>query len=89
MEATASQALADLERHAEAAEAARAGLARNPDAVGLLYPRCAGGAEVQLYVVKGGGHTWPPHRPQVTAGGAATGDLDATRVIVDSFFPQG
>jgi polyhydroxybutyrate depolymerase len=51
------------------------------------YPRCTGGAAVQLYVIKGGGHTWPPRSPQVVAGGQATGNLDATRVIVDFFLP--
>ncbi len=54
-----------------------------------VYPGCAGGAKVELYVVRGGGHAWPPRRPRVAAGGVASGNLDATRVIVDFFFPQG
>ncbi|MCS6883466.1 MAG: hypothetical protein RMK84_14760 [Oscillochloridaceae bacterium] len=53
-----------------------------------VYPRCASGAEVQLYIVRGGGHAWPPRQPRVAAGGAASGNLDATRIIVDFFFPQ-
>jgi len=48
------------------------------------YSGCAGGAEVVLYRVDGGGHTWPgssyPLSPTL---GATSEDLDASRAIVD------
>lgn len=45
-------------------------------------------APVQAYIVRGGGHTWPPHPGQLPAAGAQSRNLDATRVIVDFFFPE-
>ena len=51
------------------------------------YSRCSGGAEVQLYRMEGGGHTWPGG-PQQTAPrvvGRVSRDVDATDAIW-SFF---
>ena len=52
------------------------------------YLNCAGGAQVVAYIVHNGGHTWPPRPPQLPAAGAQSRNLDATRLIVDFFFPQ-
>jgi len=52
------------------------------------YPNCAGAAQVKAYVIRNGGHTWPPRESQVRAGGQATGNLDATKVIVEFFLPD-
>ncbi|MBI5294516.1 MAG: dienelactone hydrolase family protein [Chloroflexi bacterium] len=51
------------------------------------YANCAGGAQVKAYIVQNGGHTWPPRESQLEAGGQATGNLDATQIIVDFFLP--
>lgn len=51
------------------------------------YPGCVGGAQVQLYVVRGGGHVWPPRSPQTPSAGTASANLDATRTITDFFLP--
>jgi poly(3-hydroxybutyrate) depolymerase len=29
-----------------------------------VYPGCRAGTEVTWYEIQGGGHRWPPHRPQ-------------------------
>lgn len=50
------------------------------------YLNCVS-APVQAYIVKGGGHTWPPLPGQLPAAGAQSKNLNATRVIVDFFFP--
>jgi polyhydroxybutyrate depolymerase len=45
---------------------------------------CPGGATVQLYVVEGGGHTWPGSQfsqAGVAALGPTTFDIDANQVI--------
>ncbi len=34
-----------------------------PDVSRIEYPRCAEGAAVILYVIHGGGHTWPGGKP--------------------------
>jgi len=52
------------------------------------YPDCQNGSQVVAYVMVAGGHTWPPHSPQLSVGGQATGNLDATQVIVDFFLPE-
>lgn len=44
------------------------------------------GCDVTGYVVRNGGHTWPPHRGQLRASGQPTGNLDATSVIAEAFF---
>ena len=49
----------------------------------ISYSRCSGGADVQLYRIEGGGHTWPGG-PQQTAPrvvGRVSRDVDATDVI--------
>lgn len=50
------------------------------------YANCTNGAQVQLYVMKGGGHVWAPRTSQIASGGKTTGNLDATRLIVEFFF---
>lgn len=52
------------------------------------HPDCKSGATVVAYIVQGGGHTWPPLPAQLAASGAQTRNLDATRTIVDAFFPE-
>ncbi len=42
------------------------------------YPECRGGAEVELCVVAGGGHTWPGARLDISGLGHSTEDLNAT-----------
>ncbi len=51
------------------------------------YVNCAGRAQVVAYIVHNGGHTWPPRPGQLPAAGAQSRNLDATRLIVDFFFP--
>jgi polyhydroxybutyrate depolymerase len=48
------------------------------------YSGCAGNAEVLLYSVEGGGHTWPGGRP-VRFVGHTTDDIDATEAMWDFF----
>jgi polyhydroxybutyrate depolymerase len=48
------------------------------------YPGCAGGAEVVLCIVDGGGHTWPGGF-QVPELGKTSIDLDATAMMWDFF----
>ncbi len=45
------------------------------------------GSTVVAFIVYGGGHTWPPLPGQLPVAGARSQNLDATRVIVDFFFP--
>jgi polyhydroxybutyrate depolymerase len=57
------------------------------DSVGrLAYRDCAANADVVLYTVKGGGHTWPGgrHLPEWTVG-PTTREISATRVMWDFF----
>lgn len=51
------------------------------------YANCASGAQVVAYIVHNGGHTWPPRPGQLPAAGAQSRNLDATRLIVEFFFP--
>ena len=51
------------------------------------YANCANGAQVVAYIVHNGGHTWPPRPGQLPAAGAQSRNLDATRLIVEFFFP--
>jgi polyhydroxybutyrate depolymerase len=51
------------------------------------FPNCQHGAQVKAYIVQGGGHNWPPLPSQLQASGPRTKNLDATRIIVDFFFP--
>jgi acetyl esterase/lipase len=49
------------------------------------FAGCTSGAQVKAYVIHNGGHAWPPLESQLEAGGQATGNLDATALIVDFF----
>lgn len=53
------------------------------------YENGAGGSQVVLYTVKGGGHTWPGgvERLPEFIGGATSRDIDASEIIWD-FFDQ-
>jgi len=51
------------------------------------YTNCD--AAVISYIVRGGGHVWPPRVPRVRAGGTPTANLDATQVIVTFFIQNG
>jgi polyhydroxybutyrate depolymerase len=46
---------------------------------------CRGGALVQLYVIDGGGHTWPGASVEVPALGATTREVSATDQIWQFF----
>jgi polyhydroxybutyrate depolymerase len=50
----------------------------------LLYSHCARDANVVLYTIEGGGHTWPGDRP-LHFFGHTTRDVDATRVTWEFF----
>jgi polyhydroxybutyrate depolymerase len=50
----------------------------------LQYSRCARDAEVVLYAIDGGGHTWPGGRPLHFVG-HTTNDVNATRVTWEFF----
>ena len=49
------------------------------------FQGCLNNCEVVSYIVHGGGHTWPPHRGQLNQAGKPTGNLDATKEIVNFF----
>lgn len=51
------------------------------------FSTCQSETRLLAYIVQGGGHTWPPLPSQIQASGPRTKNLDATRVIVDFFFP--
>ena len=50
------------------------------DAGGISYTGCLGDAEVILYTIDGGGHTWPGGKPLPLVGKTST-DLDATATM--------
>jgi polyhydroxybutyrate depolymerase len=50
------------------------------DASGVRYAGCQAGAEVVLYTIEGGGHTWPGGLPLPFVGKTST-DIDATRTM--------
>jgi polyhydroxybutyrate depolymerase len=52
------------------------------------FANCAGAAQVEAFIVHNGGHTWPPRASQLSAGGQATANLEATPLIVDFFFGE-
>lgn len=57
------------------------------DVVEHAYRDCGNGAEVVLYEVKGGGHTWPGGRPLPEwFVGPTTNSIDATRLMWDFFY---
>lgn len=51
------------------------------------YQGCAGGSEVALYRVEGGGHTWPGGRQYLPERlvGRVSRDVDASRIILEFF----
>jgi polyhydroxybutyrate depolymerase len=49
------------------------------------YKGCKDGADVSLYIVEGGGHTWPGSNPGTPLLGRATTSIDATALIWDFF----
>jgi polyhydroxybutyrate depolymerase len=53
----------------------------------LTYPGCAGGAEVVLYRVNGGGHTWPSGLQYLPASivGKTTRDISADDLMWEFF----
>ena len=56
-----------------------------------VYGQCADGADVVLYEIKGGGHTWPggyQYLPELLIG-KTNRDLDASRAIWDFFQRYG
>jgi polyhydroxybutyrate depolymerase len=57
-----------------------------PDVTRIEYPDCADGADVVLYRVEGGGHTWPGGKPlpEWFAGPTSNG-VDATRQMWEFF----
>jgi polyhydroxybutyrate depolymerase len=50
------------------------------DVVLERYTGCKAGADVQLYVVEGGGHTWPSGRIDVPGLGETTHSISATEL---------
>jgi polyhydroxybutyrate depolymerase len=61
-------------------------LAASGKASGVLYTDCTEGADVVLYTIDGGGHTWPGGEPLpewIT--GYTSPDIDATRVMWEFF----
>jgi poly(3-hydroxybutyrate) depolymerase len=53
---------------------------------GILYTYCQQNAEVILYTVDGGGHSWPGGEPMPEwIVGHTTQDIDATRVMWEFF----
>ena len=59
-----------------------------PDVVRRVYTRCANGADVELYTIEGGGHTWPGggHHPEWFVGRMSY-SIDASQVMW-AFFRQ-
>jgi polyhydroxybutyrate depolymerase len=49
------------------------------------YKGCKDGADVNLYIVEGGGHTWPGSNPGTPLLGRATMSIDATALMWDFF----
>jgi polyhydroxybutyrate depolymerase len=58
-----------------------------PDVVLESYRACKGGAEVLLYVVEGGGHTWPGSSRNINFLGATTQSIRASELMW-GFFEQ-
>lgn len=57
---------------------------REDDATSVSLVRfegCPEGGEVVLYVVEGGGHTWPGHPPELGVLGRTTREIDANAVM--------
>ena len=56
----------------------------SPEVSRLEYASCADDANVVLYTIEGGGHTWPGGEP-LRFVGRTTDDIDATRAMWDFF----
>lgn len=64
---------------------AESGASPGTNVVRFVPRNCRSGADVVLYAINGGGHTWPGHpRPQMEMG-ATNMDMDAGEVIWDFF----
>jgi polyhydroxybutyrate depolymerase len=50
-----------------------------------VYAPKEGGAEVVLYTIEGGGHTWPGRQPPVRFLGKSTGQISANDLIWEFF----
>lgn len=57
----------------------------DPDVEHRTYPGCVGDAQVELYTIVGGGHTWPGAEIKVPSFGETTDTIDATDLIVRFF----
>jgi polyhydroxybutyrate depolymerase len=57
-----------------------------PDVVRRVYTRCANGADVELYTIEGGGHTWPGggHHPEWFVGRTSY-SIDASQLMWEFF----
>jgi polyhydroxybutyrate depolymerase len=55
----------------------------------VTYGNCKEGTAVVLYVIDGGGHTWPGAIVDVQRLGATTHEISATDLIWDFFVEQG
>jgi polyhydroxybutyrate depolymerase len=57
-----------------------------PDVVRRVYTRCANGADVELYTIEGGGHTWPGggHHPEWFVGRMSY-SIDASQLMWEFF----
>ena len=56
-----------------------------PDVVVLTYAKCDRGAEVVLYTIEGGGHTWPGSKLPDAFGQSNTRTISATELSLDFF----
>jgi polyhydroxybutyrate depolymerase len=68
--------------------AQRNGCGRSPvesvvaaDVVRLVHANCESGADVVLYTIEGGGHSWPGHPGPEFLVGHTTDSIDATREL--------
>ena len=50
-----------------------------------VYAAKKGGAEVVLYTIEGGGHTWPGRQPPVRFIGKSTAKISANDLIWEFF----
>jgi polyhydroxybutyrate depolymerase len=55
----------------------------------VSYGGCKDGTAVVLYVIDGGGHTWPGAAIDVQRLGVTTHEISATDLIWDFFVQQG
>jgi polyhydroxybutyrate depolymerase len=54
-----------------------------------VYPDCRGGADVVLYAIEGGGHTWPGRVLRERLLGVATREISATDLMWEFFAGHG